>query len=62
MIRYFFKRFILILPTLLAILLAVFLLLSVTNADGFRRFGIYSSGYEQGEAVFLDRLFEKTGA
>ena len=62
MIRYFFKRFILILPTLLAILLAVFLLLSVTNAEGFSRFGIYSSGYAQGEADLLDRLFEKTEA
>ena len=62
MIRYFFKRFILILPTLLAILLAVFLLLSVTNLKGFQRFGIYSSGHEQGQADLLDRLFEKTEA
>ena len=62
MVRYFLKRFILLLPTLLAILLAVFLLLSVTNPSGFRRFGIYSSGYEQGETDLLDRLFEKTDA
>lgn len=62
MSRYFLKRIILLLPTLLAILLAVFMLLNVTSPRGFAAFGIHSSGYEQGEIDLLDKAFDSTGA
>ena len=62
MLRYFAKRILLLFPMLLAVLLAVFLLLSVTNPDGFSRFRIFSAGYEQGEADLLDRVFAGTDA
>ena len=62
MLRYFAKRILLLFPMLLAVLLAVFLLLSVTNPDGFGTFRITSAGYEQGEPDLLDRLYGRTDA
>ncbi len=49
-------------PTLLAILLAVFMLLNVTSPARFSGFGIYSSGYAEGSTDLLDRVFESTQA
>ena len=53
MLRYFAKRILLLFPMLLAVLLAVFLLLSVTNPDGFGTFPEQMPDYETA-FVFLD--------
>ena len=62
MSRYFIKRIILLLPTLLAILLAVFVLLNITNPRGFNSFGIHSLGYEEGTLDLLDKAFDSAKA